>query len=406
MPISGREKGRSPRSRRTDDEFVVFLQGIPAHCRWQELKDLVRQTALHIRQAVVYDDSHGFPTGLGQIIVKNEDEAWRTYHRLSTNGWEGQSLVVTLARTSAPTKPIAGPTRSPPAMIQGYVSGHSTPPRSHGSMTLPPSPISPESVHSASPTYAYPDFGQMMGPMPMSQSFMPMMPDPMSQPMPCFPPSPMTHCSMFDSPGWNMMPMYPVSPVQTLPECNKDGYPSPHPRKPWSNQDEVSPGMSDLAHRAVYIKNLSASTTTADLTRLLSGAGTVEQCNVTVTADANENEAQTHGSAIMRNVDEARRAVTMLNNMTFMGLQIRVKTDTRPIVARSGSWDGVMAAEEHLVKGLSELGLQEKVNPVVDYSHPAPEALPRSGADRKPLVVDGSGQRRPSLEMLSTSAPT
>jgi hypothetical protein len=102
MPPLGREKGRSPRSRRSDDEFVVFLQGvsstfeaiyilrptlltdivrlqIPAHCRWQELKDLVRQTALHIRQAVVYDDSHGFPTGLGQIIVKNEDEAWRTY---------------------------------------------------------------------------------------------------------------------------------------------------------------------------------------------------------------------------------------------------------------------------------------------------------------------------------------
>lgn len=39
----------------------------------------MRQTALHIRQAVVYDDSHGIPTGLGQIIVKNEDEAWRTY---------------------------------------------------------------------------------------------------------------------------------------------------------------------------------------------------------------------------------------------------------------------------------------------------------------------------------------
>lgn len=41
----------------------------------------MRQTALHIRQAVVYDDSHGFPTGLGQIIVKNEDEAWRTYRK-------------------------------------------------------------------------------------------------------------------------------------------------------------------------------------------------------------------------------------------------------------------------------------------------------------------------------------
>ena len=28
MPFLGREKGRSPRSRRSDDEFVVFLQGV------------------------------------------------------------------------------------------------------------------------------------------------------------------------------------------------------------------------------------------------------------------------------------------------------------------------------------------------------------------------------------------
>ncbi|RMJ21722.1 hypothetical protein PHISP_07404, partial [Aspergillus sp. HF37] len=72
------ENGRA-RSRKTDEDFVLFLQGIPAHCRWQELKDLVRQTALHIRQAVVYDDQHGFPTGLGQIIVKHEEAAWRTF---------------------------------------------------------------------------------------------------------------------------------------------------------------------------------------------------------------------------------------------------------------------------------------------------------------------------------------
>ena len=69
--------------------------------------------------------------------------------RLSTNGWEGQSLVVTLARTSAPTKPIAGPTRSPPAMIHtGFMSGQSTPPQSQDNTNMPPSPISPESVYS------------------------------------------------------------------------------------------------------------------------------------------------------------------------------------------------------------------------------------------------------------------
>lgn len=63
---------------------------IPPRCRWQELKDLVRQTALHIRQAVVYDDHHGFPTGLGQIIVKEEDEAWRTYRKYEICFHQGQ----------------------------------------------------------------------------------------------------------------------------------------------------------------------------------------------------------------------------------------------------------------------------------------------------------------------------
>ena len=34
----------------------------------------------------MYDDYHGFPTGLGQIIVKNEEEAWRTYRAFTLLG--------------------------------------------------------------------------------------------------------------------------------------------------------------------------------------------------------------------------------------------------------------------------------------------------------------------------------
>ncbi|KAJ6005232.1 Nucleotide-binding alpha-beta plait [Penicillium sp. IBT 35674x] len=402
MPFLGREKGRSPRSRRSDDEFVVFLQGIPAHCRWQELKDLVRQTAQHIRQAVVYDDSHGFPTGLGQIIVKNEDEAWRTYHRLSTNGWEGQSLVVTLARTSAPTKPIAGPTRSPPAVIQAYMSGHSTPPRS-GSIAMPPSPISPESVQSPNTTYSYPcDFGHMMSPMPMGpQQFVPIMPDPHAQPMQCFPPSPMMHCTTFDSPAWNVMPMYPMypmSPIQQLPESTTGEYPPAHPCKAWTKDSTIT-ATSDLAQRSLCIKNLHNITTASDLENLLQGAGKVEQCNVVVTSDAKSNEAQTYGSAIMHSVEEAKRAVTMLNNMVFMGSQIRVKMDTRPTITRSGSWHGSM--------GPSDPDLLELISKKMgSKSAKTGEESVAQSVDRcKPLVVDGSGQT-PSLELLSTSAPT
>ncbi|OKL59599.1 hypothetical protein UA08_05087 [Talaromyces atroroseus] len=93
MTPSPRDRGR--RGHRTyEEEFVLYLQG-----------------------AVVYDDEHGYPTGLGQIIVKNEDEAWRTFRKLSSSGWEGQPLTVTLARASSPTSPIAGPTRSSSATV-------------------------------------------------------------------------------------------------------------------------------------------------------------------------------------------------------------------------------------------------------------------------------------------------
>jgi hypothetical protein len=69
----------------------------------------------------------------------------RCSDRLSTNGWDGQSLVVTLARTSSPTRPVAGPTKSPSCVIPpAYVAGYSTPPRVAQNLAIPPSPISPE----------------------------------------------------------------------------------------------------------------------------------------------------------------------------------------------------------------------------------------------------------------------
>ncbi|KAJ5678500.1 Nucleotide-binding alpha-beta plait [Penicillium maclennaniae] len=409
MPFLGREKGRAPRSRRSDDEFVVFLQGIPAHCRWQELKDLVRQTALHIRQAVVYDDSHGFPTGLGQIIVKNEDEAWRTYHRLSTSGWDGQSLVVTLARTSAPTKPIAGPTRSPPAVthMQNHTPGHTTPPRSQRNLTVPPIAYLTRlsSINSASPIYPYADYAPMMGPMAISpQHFIPMVPDPMAPQVQCFPPSPLMHSPMYDNQGWNMVPMYPTSPLQLVHDTG-DGYARPHSHKPWADYTEPNSPASDTNRRAVNIQNLHASTTAADLQALLRGAGTVEQCNVAaIEALDSQGRPQTHpyGSAIMRSTEEAEQAVALLNNISFMGAQICVNMARDPNTSRSRSRDSAMTTSEDLSV------------PDLEFSHQSSETG-KSGHQsqsnktidpHKPLVVDGSGMQKRSLELLSPSVPT
>lgn len=219
-----------------------------------------------------------------------------------------------------------------------------------------------------------------------------MMPDPMH----CFPPSPMMHCSMYDTPGWGMMPMYPMSPIQPLPEARRDGF-QYNPRKTWSSESNAKTSRDSPIDRAVFIQNLNIASTTADLKSLLRGAGTVEQCNVTITADTRDNQARTHGSAIMQSADDAKRAVSMLNNLTFMGSRIRVMLDKRPSISRSGSWDGAMATQDpepnsDKTPECSECGQ--------DLSNKKP-----SGPSQ-PLVVDGSGHQSRPTDFLSTSAPT
>ncbi|KGO38497.1 Nucleotide-binding, alpha-beta plait [Penicillium expansum] len=396
MPSLGRDKGRS-RSRRSDDEFVIFLQGIPPHCRWQELKDLVRQTALHIRQAVVYDDSHGFPTGLGQIIVKNEDEAWRTYHRLSTSGWDGQSLVVTLSRTSTPTQPIAGPTRSPSMMPASYISGQSTPPLVHGNIAMPPSPVSPESSHPATPPYPYPEYGVMMVPIQIPQGYMPMMPDPHAQPMQCYPPSPVMNGTMYD-PHWNMMPGYQMSPPHHMHHISGDNQPQNYSHYyPGAKATNSSSPYFSPDRRAITIENLNSTTTCADLKTLLQTAGTVQKCSIVAT-DSVDQSGQLRGLITMQTAEEAQGAVTMFNNLSFMGSRIRVKVDRGSHLARSVSFDGVCAGSD-TAGSVPENG--DTCQSWADEMTAEANAVDNC----KPLVIDGSGLNRAG-EGLSTSAPT
>ncbi|GKZ79029.1 hypothetical protein AnigIFM56816_002899 [Aspergillus niger] len=348
MPFPPREKGRMAKSGRSEEEFVLFLQGIPAHCRWQELKDLVRQTALHIRQAVVYDDQHGFPTGLGQIIVKNEDEAWRTYHRLSTNGWEGQSLVVTLARTSSPTRPIAGPTKSPTCVIPpNYVPGYSTPPRSTQNMAVPPSPISPEPILSASPscpTYTATDYGPMVNPLAMPQQpFMPFPTDPVTQqPISGIPPSPapLRH-SFGDAFAIPLLPAYPFPTMAPFPDASAHGGLSlPGRRAHMSGKASYGynpafapqiyhsggPGPRSSPRRTIFVQNLSPTTTDKLLRAFIEESGaTVEQSEVST--DPDTGRCKGFARVTLRTADEAKRVVAQYNGINFMDANLRVKID-------------------------------------------------------------------------------
>ncbi|KAL3454757.1 hypothetical protein BJX65DRAFT_7865 [Aspergillus insuetus] len=334
-----RERGRPTRHRGSEEEFVLFLQGIPSRCRWQELKDLVRQTALHIRQAVVYDDHHGFPTGLGQIIVKNEEEAWRTYHRLSTNGWEGQSLVVTLARTSSPTQPIAGPTKSPQRVIPPahVAAGYSTPPKVYQNLAMPPSPMSAESVLSPSSTYHSPEYVPVISPMAVShQSFVQIYVDPLCQTVPALPNSPALQPSYYDPMGVSFIPTYAVShqmhPPSMANNINSTPLDLSTPRKDRYNYSNPPSYPRHHTRRTILLHNLDPTTTPQELHAFLQRDVTVESCEV-LHADSCFNNAQdpryrASARVTTRSADEARRAVALYNNAVFKGLRLRMKIDT------------------------------------------------------------------------------
>ncbi|KAE8145834.1 hypothetical protein BDV25DRAFT_61223 [Aspergillus avenaceus] len=393
------QKGK-PRPRGSEDEFVLFLQGIPAHCRWQELKDLVRQTALHIRQAVVYDDHHGFPTGLGQIIVKNEDEAWRTYHRLSTNGWEGQSLVVTLARTSSPTRPIAGPTKSPQCVIPpNYVAGYSTPPRVPQNMAVPPSPISPEPVMAGTnPTYPPPEYGHpsMMNLPP--HHFIPIFPDPLTQPMPGIPPSPALRPSFGDPLAFTVFPPYPISPVPPFqdPSLHSHGRRAPHKPATYTYTYSYTPTPMPFypphalhqpqrphPRRTIFIQNLSPTTTKSELQSHLQETGTIDACEVPL--DPSSSRCKGFARITFRTSEEAKRAVARFNNSVFKDAKIRVKIDRSIPLAASYALEP---------PGVPMAIVTAPMPPACAPQGPGPDDDTKPADRCQPLVVNGSGIKK------------
>lgn len=157
--------------------------------------------------------------------------------------------------------------------------------------------------------------------------------------------------------------------------------------------------------RAITIENLSATTTCADLKTLLQTAGTVQKCSIVTTdsdsVDGNGNgngNGQLRGLIIMQTADEAQCAVTMFNNLTFMGSRIRVKVDRRSHLARAVSFDaGFPGSDTAGSVPDNRDTCQSWADEMTAEAHAVDVC--------KPLVIDGSGLNR-SIEILSTSAPT
>ncbi|KAI2083963.1 hypothetical protein LOZ36_005254 [Ophidiomyces ophidiicola] len=389
MPQAAQYRNGRQRSRSHEEEYVVFFQGIPPQCRWQELKDLVRQTALHIRQSVVYDDPHGNPTGLGQIIIKNHDEAWRTYDRLSTNGWNGHSLTITLALANAPTTPIAGPTRSPPLQRMPFVPANLAPPV----MTSPTCSIGHDV--SLSPVYPQPPeyhpFASHLG----HPHLVPLHADALAYQIPMMVPNDNTILfPHFYHPSFTphtMAPLHhypPPRPMHPFPQSKRSSISTNSNYSIGSNAEVIAPHS-----RHLFIQNLSPGTTSQQLKDYFQIAGVVDACEVL--DQRSFGRAKFCATVSFRSEEEARGAISMFDSSVFMGSRIKVRFNRE----RSGSYSSQsrQAAPVDDTRVPRQSQTPELVSSpdsidtaAVELVSPSDEELSPGTRSSEPLVVNGS----------------
>lgn len=193
-----------------------------------------------------------------------------------------------------------------------------------------------------------------------------------------------------------MMPMYPMSPIQQLPD-SRNYYPRYHSGKPKVNSTGTSTPI-EPSQQAFYMENPQTHVTTTGLERPRQGPKTVEQCNATIMTGAHVSQAQLNGSAVTFNPQEVKQGIPAASQRTPMVCQASVKLDQRPSLTRSGSWNETMPPQEDAeLHEPASRGLEREQG---EQNQETPVALDR------PLVVDGSGLQKRSLELLSTSAPS
>ncbi|KKA22864.1 RNA binding protein [Rasamsonia emersonii CBS 393.64] len=300
--------------------------------------------------------------------------------RLSTGGWDGQTLTVTLARASSPTRPIAGPTRSPTRFPQtSYVQGYS---KSAAGITAPASPISSESMATPPASYQSPEPITIVNytgvnnvmPLPMDPMFQPVpwntapakgaAPFPNSHAVPTAAPAPM-FTPPFDPAAYSFYPyqmpavppMYeihvPKPPIQN--NCRTDmfqqqyyhsyGYEMPSNMNNMAAANVSYPTYplagSGSGSRSVLIQNLAPDVNQQVLEGHFRVAGTIEWCEIISEEDGkpSSSSSSSHSSsgsrkvsgsyatATFRTEEEAKRAVELCDRSLLMGRKIRVRLD-------------------------------------------------------------------------------
>ncbi|KIW21271.1 hypothetical protein PV08_01851 [Exophiala spinifera] len=127
-----REQRRARDVNRDDEQYIILVQDIPRHCRWQELKDMTRSLGgEQSLKAEVFATSDG--SQLGHCTIKGRSAATQVYENFCVQGWNGKCVRVSLAVLEKPgiLKTLEGPRKSRGATVETRVSpsfGHHPPP--------------------------------------------------------------------------------------------------------------------------------------------------------------------------------------------------------------------------------------------------------------------------------------
>lgn len=192
------------------------------------------------------------------------------------------------------------------------------------------------SVIPPSPTYQSPDYGTMLNPIFLShQPFMPMFPDPSCPLVPAVPNSPTLQPSLCDPMGYGFIPTFAMSHQMQQPAVANNTRPnnfSTATRKGFYNYNNRHPQTYPRQNlrRGIVIQNLNPATTDQDLYNLLQETVTVEHCEILpmyTSFNANPTRNRATARVTLRSSEEAKRAVTLYNNSSFMRFRIRVKID-------------------------------------------------------------------------------
>ncbi|KAI5857057.1 hypothetical protein BZA05DRAFT_441687 [Tricharina praecox] len=329
--------------------YFILIGNIPWKCKWQDLKDLVREYSMAVEHVEIYVTPDGRSRGFGYVRVKGREEAMKVL-QLDGREWEGRALITMLGNEHDVCPTGAGrKLNEEPA-----TSRMSTPPLLE---QLSPPPYGPP--HSQ----PYPQ----MQPFPQAQPYL--------QAVGCgawatfqdvyqTPPTPQPTFHDESLYGGNFMPTlhhsFQVGPAMAeyynppfygsifrydcppAPPPPPPGPPGTFPvhidhSKPWvpptpHTVTPISGGLPiNLAHgavvtepRGIHVRNLKYDVTWRELRDHLAEAGTIVRCEV---PKGSNGKGKGYGTVLFKTQQEAERCLELFKGSTLKGREIVMRRD-------------------------------------------------------------------------------